>query len=195
MTNRYTIQKPSKDEGYVVEQNITNKFNVMINETLEKQRQILLKRKNDLETWGSSERQDFRRIFGISDDKARDWILDGVKKMLKLNGELSAKNFKPTLENVHAYVVGTQDKDYEIFIGKKFVKDKMTGHDSRVATLCHEMSHYGFILNSSDVPPQGKNPLQTSPKQFQEQANLMVSKGDTGVMQNAYNIERYFEIE
>ncbi|WP_152693324.1 hypothetical protein [Franconibacter helveticus] len=71
----------------------------------------------------------------------------------------------------------------------------MAGPDSRVATLCHEMSYYGFILNSDDVPPHGKDPLHTTPKEFQMQANSMVNHGSSGVMQNAYNIERYFEIQ
>ncbi|EKK5245904.1 peptidase M35 [Cronobacter sakazakii] len=195
MSNKLTTAKPSKEDGYIKSQNITNKFNEMIRETLAKQREVLLKRKDDLDRWGYREQQEFKIIFGINDEKARQWVLTGVNKMLDLNGRLKEQNFKPTNENVHAHVIGTQDQNFEIYIGKKFVKDKMTGHDSRVATLCHEMSHYGIIFNSDDVPPPGKDPLQTTPKQFQEQANSMVSKGSTGVMQNAYNLERYFEIE
>ncbi len=195
MSEKITVASPSRDENYIVKQNITNKFKEMVRETLEKQRQVLLKRKKDLETWQAKEQQEFKKVFGIDDQKARRWILTGVEKMILLNSQLTEENFKPTNENVHAYVIGTQDQNFEIFIGKKFVKDKMTGPDSRVATLCHEMSHYGFIFNSDDVPPYGKDSLHTTPIEFQMQANSMVNQGTSGVMQNAYNIERYFEID
>lgn len=55
MSEKITVASPSRDENYIVKQNITNKFNEMIRETLEKQKQVLLKRKKDLETWQAKE--------------------------------------------------------------------------------------------------------------------------------------------
>ncbi|MBB6118070.1 type VI secretion system secreted protein VgrG [Rahnella inusitata] len=193
MADKITTGTQTKDDNNIVTHKITNKFNKMIIETLEEQKKILTKRKLDLETWGENEKKEFEKIFGIKDEKARQWILLGVNRMLILNGELKATNFRPVDQNVHASVNKTQDKDFIIDIGKKFGNDKMRGRDSRVATLCHEMSHYGIILNTSDMTPSGNDPMKTSPKDFQSFADNLVKKHDAGVMMNAYNIERYFE--
>ncbi|WP_052184450.1 hypothetical protein [Rahnella aquatilis] len=193
MNDKVTIGTPTKDDNNIVTNKITNKFDKMIIETLDEQKKVLTKRKLDLETWGENEKKEFEKIFGIKDEKARQWILLGVDRMLTLNSELKTSNFRPVDENVHASVNKTQDRDFIIDIGKKFGNDKMRGRDSRVATLCHEMSHYGIILNTSDMTPSGKNPMKISPKDFQSFADDLVRKHDTGVMMNAYNIERYFE--
>lgn len=195
MVDKTTSGVPSKQDNFVLEKNISNKFNAMINDTLLEQKRILLIRKSELETWGIEQQKEFKNIFGISDEKARAWILTGVNDMLKLNEKLRSENFRPVNENVHASVNKTQIDNFIIDIGKKFKGDKMTGKDSRVSTFCHEMSHYGFILNSEDMTPNNQDPEKTSPAQFQKNANELVSTGSQKVMQNAYNIERYFEIK
>lgn len=58
---------------------------------------------------------------------------------------------------------------------------------AHVTTLCHEFSHVSEIMNTKDIAPPDKN------VSFSQYARKMVRKQNSDVMNNAYNIERYFE--
>lgn len=116
-----------------------------------------------------------------------------------------------------AYVKPTQQTDYKIYIGINFtgrVTDRnirtcnaVMGVDSRVATLCHEISHFekNFVdptlggMGTLDYESDGSRPLpnqdNSSYKGHLAGADKLVRSGDENVFNNAYNIERYFQIE
>lgn len=120
-------------------------------------------------------------------------------------------------ETFAANVNGEKESDYKINIGINFIGRKggnglracatVMGEDSRVATLCHEMSH--FVKKWSDPSLGGmgtgdyddtgrrlkrREKDSWSAKQHNDGADLLVKNGSELVFDNAYNIERYFRI-
>ena len=76
----------------------------------------------------------------------------------------------------------------------------MTGKDSKVSSLCHELTHlvrygpkgmYGG-MQSEDMPVDKE--LQNA-KEYDIFADKLIKKTDMTLFENAYNIERYFEID
>ncbi|WP_446028858.1 M35 family metallo-endopeptidase [Lelliottia amnigena] len=177
-----TTGKTSLDENNVMQQRIKDPFKSMIRVALNQQHKALMQRKSELETWGESAQARFKKSFGFADEKARIWILEGIKKELMLNESISINNFIKINENVYANVNST-DLEHNINIGKKFYKAALIGKDSQVVTLCHEMSHFDDILATKDL---GGN----SPRKY---AINLAAKGDERTMQNSYNFEMYFE--
>ncbi|MNC15824.1 hypothetical protein D3C75_636550 [compost metagenome] len=108
----------------------------MIRNALKEQRIILLERKNELEIWDGCAQQRFKKAFGLTNEKARQWILEGINKEILLNNEIPISNFKKTKENVYASV-NSSDLEHNINIGEKFSKAPLTGENSQVVTLCH----------------------------------------------------------
>ncbi|EPT5087405.1 peptidase [Salmonella enterica subsp. enterica] len=86
-----------------------------------------------------------------------------------------------------------------VVIGKKFIDMKLNGKNSKVSTLCHELSHYIRYGNSfelggmwtEDMPVDRE--LDTSDK-YSDYADELKNNKNPVLFQNAYNIERYFEI-
>ncbi|WP_330985861.1 MULTISPECIES: hypothetical protein [Enterobacterales] len=116
-----------------------------------------------------------------------------------------------------AYVNEQKQDDYKVHIGINFtgrveggntrVCATVMGSDSRVTTLCHEMSHFVKIfadpehggMGTSDYDVKGRKPASGQKDkdtilQHQSGANDMVIRNDYNVFDNAYNIEKYFEI-
>jgi len=180
--NKKTTGKTSLDENNVVEKKITDPFKSMIRTALNKQHEILMQRKSELDIWDKEHKARFKKVFGFVNDKARAWILEGVKKEIELNENMPLSNFIKSKENVYANVNST-DLEHKINIGKKFYKAPLTGRDSQVVTLCHEMSHFDDILATKDLGG-------SSPRQY---AIALAAKGDERTMQSSYNFEMYFE--
>ncbi|KNC93003.1 hypothetical protein GM30_14555 [Trabulsiella odontotermitis] len=134
-----------------------------------------------MERWDLNAKKRFITIFGFENEKARQWILNGINKMINLNETIPIDNFIKLDENVYASVNST-DLDHKINIGRKFSKAPLTGQDSQVVTLCHEMSHFDDILGTKDL---GEN----NPKQY---AKSLARLKDERTMQNSYNFELYF---
>lgn len=190
MGSKTTKANPKKNDGTdvcVVSQKVRNRFKEIIMETLEKQNEILLKRKNDLKRWGEKEKDEFMMLFGRNEESAKKWMLHGVEQMLTLNQRLTEKDFEYTEECVFANVNDVVDEKNKIRVGPKFFNAPLTGRDSRVVTLCHEFSHISAIMNTKDIssPVRGVS--------YAQHARKMVSERSREVMNNAYNIERYFE--
>lgn len=116
-----------------------------------------------------------------------------------------------------ASVNAEEENDYKVKIGINFTgrlqgnRERrcatVTGVDSRVTTLCHEMSHFvkKFTdptiggMGTSDYNDKGLRPVpgqkdKWSILQHQLGAKEMIERGDPNVFDNAYNIEKYFEI-
>lgn len=116
-----------------------------------------------------------------------------------------------------AYVKPSQQTDLKVYIGINFtgrVNNRnvrtcgaVMGVDSRVATLCHEISHFekNFVdpslggMGTLDYESDGSRPLPNQDNSSYEGhlagADKLVRSGDKNVFNNAYNIERYFQIE
>lgn len=180
--NKKTTGTTSLDENHVVHQKITDPFKAMIRNALNKQHEILMQRKYELEVWNEQHQARFKKVFGFVNDKARAWILEGIKKEIELNETIPLSNFIKINENVYANVNST-DLQHKINIGKKFSKAPLIGKDSQVVTLCHEMSHFDDILATKDLG-------EHSPKSY---AIALALKGDDRTMQSSYNFEMYFE--
>lgn len=116
-----------------------------------------------------------------------------------------------------AFVNPEQQEDYKINIGINFTgrKDssgtrtceKVMGIGSRVATLCHEISHFEKKysnnnlggMGTGDYDENGQKPLPTAPDNLNYLQHLSIAddfvlRGDEKAFDHAYNIERYFQI-
>lgn len=91
-------------------------------------------------------------------------------------------------------------KILRIEILQNFKGRKLTGEFSQVATLCHELSHlivyrvgdkYHGGMGTDDLP-SGKFSPSTP---FLAHARNLVLKHDPNVFRNAYNVEKYFQIQ
>lgn len=171
----------SLNEKNIVYQQITDPFEKMIKIALKEQLKILNIRKKELEVWDDDAKDRFKKAFGLTDEKARQWILSGIKKEIELNQSISISNFIKINKNVYASVNAT-DLKHRIYIGKKFINAPLTGEESQVLTLCHEMSHFDDIIGTEDLG--GK-----SPRNF---AKKLAKNSDERTMQSSYNFEMYF---
>lgn len=82
-------------------------------------------------------------------------------------------------QHVYAYV-SNADKDHYITIANKFLSAPMNGKDSKVVTLCHEMSHFNDVLGTTD------DGLRAA-------AIKLIQEGKPEALDTPYNFERYFE--
>ncbi|ELY4521050.1 type VI secretion system tip protein VgrG [Cronobacter muytjensii] len=157
----------------------------VMDKVLKAQKEMLLKRKTELERWNSQDQAIFKKAFGRTDDDARSMIAAAVDKELELNEKMTYNKFKFADQNVHAYVFPGDVKDHFVYIGNKFPEDPLTGADSQVITLSHEMSHYNDVLSTDDIA-NGK-------MDFDKSATFFSDSGSDKALKNAYNFERYFE--
>ncbi|EDW1644269.1 hypothetical protein EK69_004580 [Salmonella enterica subsp. enterica] len=79
--------------------------------------------------------------------------------------------------------------------------NRLTGLDSRVSTLCHELSHlviykengvYYGGMGTDDIIQKG---VAETNANYAKHAKYLVQKKSKQVFNNAYNIEKYFEIK
>lgn len=175
-----------------------------------------------------------RGISNIKSMTAREVMLDCIRRLVWIRGQLTVDSFINKI-NIHqdpiissdssdinlpkafaAYVIPTQQKDFKIYIGINFTGRvnnnairncaAVTGIDSRVATLCHEMSHFekNFVdptlggMGTLDYESDGSKPLPNQDNSSYighlNGADKLVRTGNKNVFNNAYNIERYFQI-
>lgn len=156
---------------------------------------------------------------------AKGVMEDCIRRIRYVKSTMTIKSFINKINEpreVSAKVPGEPQKDYKVEIGINFVgrrkKDsnekkricsKLTGHDSRVSTLCHELSHIpkfftdpnGGGMGTSDYDSEGnkQSPYQEDNDDYNghvKGANKLITENKFDlVFDNAYNIERYFEIE
>ncbi|ECF3155667.1 peptidase M35 [Salmonella enterica subsp. enterica serovar Volkmarsdorf] len=187
-------QKNSNGNVCIVTQKIRNRLNEIITEALAEQEVVLIKRRKDLTTWQLKEKKEFLNILGRDEDSAKDWMLKGVDAMIATNKIITYKNFSyDNSECVFAHVNDIIDDNNKIIIGPKFLNAALRGRDSRVSVLCHEFSHLGEVMNTKDIAPIGKNEKNTTSEEYAQRATDLVNTHSRDVMNNAYNIERYFE--
>lgn len=157
--------------------------------------------------------------------EARDIMKDCVRRIKYVRSTMSTKDFINKINDpkreVCAKVPGEPQSDYKVEIGINFVgrrkKDgatanriclNVTGPDSRVSTLCHELSHIpklwtnpsGGGMGTSDYNSKGEkqSPFDDDKDSYEEHvigANKLIKDLSDSVFDNAYNIERYFEIK
>ncbi|WP_411814049.1 M35 family metallo-endopeptidase [Cronobacter malonaticus] len=89
------------------------------------------------------------------------------------------EKFRFADQNVYAYV-SNRDSEHYITIASKFLSAPMNGKDSKVVTLCHEMSHLDDVLGTSD------DGLRAG-------GIKMAIDGKPEALMSSYNFERYFE--
>lgn len=176
-----TVGVTSLKPTNVMHQKITNPFHRIIKNSLSEQLILLRIREKELEVWDRNAFERFKAVFGFANEKSRQWILSGVKKEIQLNLNIPISNFIKVEQNIFASVNAT-DLEHKIYIGNKFIKAPVTGEDSQVITLCHEMSHFDDVLGTKDLGGG-------APKVF---AKALAEKRDEMTMQSSYNFEMYF---
>ncbi|EPI7968824.1 type VI secretion system tip protein VgrG [Cronobacter sakazakii] len=157
----------------------------VMKKALQAQKEMLLKRKAELERWSEEDQKAFKKAFGRTDDASRKKIAAAVDKEIELNDSMSYDNFKFADQNVHAYVFQGDTEDHFIYIGNKFSGDPLTGPDSQVVTLSHEMSHYNDVLGTDDITIGNMD--------FEKAAINFAQDCSDNALDNAYNFERYFQ--
>ncbi|HCD7967554.1 TPA: hypothetical protein ACKFQ2_002545 [Citrobacter amalonaticus] len=90
--------------------------------------------------------------------------------------------------------------ELKVEILQNFTKKKYSGSDSKVSTLCHELSHFcRYLINGEQRGGMGTkdSPTKTfdSNYNYVAYAKSLVDKHSPEVFNNAYNIEKYFEIK
>lgn len=112
--------------------------------------------------------------------------------MSNVNERISFEDFIYNDECVFAHVNDVIDKNNKIVVGPKFLNAPLRGPNSRVSVLSHEFSHLGEVMNTQDITPPGKNEHNTSSDEYVNHAKELVRTHSRDVMNNAYNIERYY---
>ncbi|HCD2802472.1 TPA: hypothetical protein ACWQLM_001071 [Escherichia coli] len=154
---------------------------------------------------------------------ARTFMIDGVNRMIMICDSISVESrscqngvnlYGNFINNTHIFpgsarvnngiTIGLSPDQYKetlrIEILQNFKKKPFSGRESHVSTLCHELSHFCryFIdgkhcggMGTDDVPTEEFDPNF----RYTGYARDLVKAHDLMVFKNAYNIERYFEIE
>lgn len=220
--NSQETSRPEKD--YVRKIQVTNRFKEMMVEAHLLQKKIIEARLSQLERWNSVDQSQFSQVFGFDGSEqvkdfyttatsnniielktARKLVLDGVLRMKEVCENITADNFinitdsgdyfaKVEETQTIALPVARYKSDLKISIGHKFVGAPMFGADSKICTLCHEMSHLIRYKGSSDSGGMGTQDLYGKNKP-RDNAVDMRNRKDSNVFRNAYNIELYFEID
>ncbi|WP_373240549.1 hypothetical protein [Kluyvera ascorbata] len=263
---------------------ITNKFVVMMTDSLAYTLSVLKKRQKDLNTWGQAEQKEFEEIMGVSlknDIEHTYYICDmgnintyhrpavektsvyefmkkSVDRMCYIVEQLHvdsnpvevslvdpcSKELGPVPDkSVFKYgnfVNRTFTSEYsafvkrdatcicppdkykeqlEINIGYNFCSKKMMGPDSKVSTLCHEISHFYRVESKNEMPVSENNEKKSRGTWGGVGTDDLPNDGDykhtedadgeniyikyrkdlkerhsLDVFKNAYNFELYFEL-
>jgi len=117
-------------------------------------KQMLDNRIRSLGSWGPSEQNDFKTIFGRDDLAARNLIMERmirVKAVIDkfMLGTNYKKQFFETKDDSYAHVY-SGDPDLEIYLDKLFWTAPLIGRDSQAGTIIHEISHFKFIGGTKD---------------------------------------------
>ena len=161
---------------------------------------------------------EFNKIFGTKVDKqiygnktALMIMQDGLRRISAIHdqmirmgddGKMTCYYLNNTIcGGFTARVNGNLDKNYSVFIAQKFLGLNVTGSESQVGVLCHEMSHFvrageGGInggMGTGDLNANGEDAFLTA-EGHKKAAKQMVYMHSRDVFRSAYNIERYFEI-
>lgn len=157
----------------------------------------------------------------IIEMKAVDVMRDCIRRIRYVRERMTVDSFINIINDpreVCAKVVGEPQQDYKVEIGINFVGrknknsnyracSKVSGGDSQVSTLCHELSHIPKKwtnskeggMGTSDYDSKGikQSPFDDDKESYYEHvigACKLVNEQSELVFDNAYNIERYFEI-
>lgn len=129
--------------------------------------------------------------------QARIFMVDGVRRIMKISNEFAAY-IEPNLDP--PYIVN-KGKNFEPRGGKK---NSVTGEDSHVSTLCHEMSHIFWYWKNTDdgvMWTQDYTAIDRFATSMEDEisytkhiklANNLVRLHKDQLFENAYNIEKYF---
>ncbi len=150
-----------------------------MNDALRAQKAALDRRLKELVRWSEQDRAAFKKVFGRDDEASHQKILGAVKEEIELNTSMTYQKFRFADQHVYAYV-SNADKDHYITIANKFLSAPMNGKDSKVVTLCHEMSQFNDVLGTTD------DGLRAA-------AIKLTQEGKPEALDTAYNFERYFE--
>jgi peptidyl-Lys metalloendopeptidase len=123
----------------------------LVERALDDQRQMLLAKLTELKRWSPSDRAAFVKWFGTTAEPARRLIVLRVARVLELNKNYSASNFRranPHRPGVYAYVRSSQPS--RVFLDRLFLSQPPTGEDSRAGTITHEMSHFTIVGGTKD---------------------------------------------
>jgi Lysine-specific metallo-endopeptidase len=148
----------------------------LLTAALNKEKQLLLVKKQALQRWNSQDQRLFLTWFGTTSSSARDAIQKRIDSVLKLNQAYKTTNFRaasPSKPGVFAYV-HPQDTS-RIYLDREFFR---AGGTERGGTLAHEMSHFQGTDDHTYGPEPCKKLARQSP---------------TKAMQNADNFEFYLE--
>lgn len=128
------------------------------------QKMVLLKRADDIMSWEGEQQRDFIKVFGLKGEdiikirkvgedtgkrmQARLFIMDGIRRIMTIANGLTLESYKDytNCNEFAAFISPHLDPPYIVNIGAHFeyrhgIKQSVTGRDSHVSTLCHEMSH------------------------------------------------------
>lgn len=165
-----------------------------------------------------------RDVKGLLEEKveARIFMKEGIERLLRICDQISFDTRK-CVDGLNLYgnfvnsthispgsarvneqqTIGISPSEYKdklrIEILQNFKRKKPFGHDSRVSTICHELSHFCRYyvdsmhcggLRTYDLPTIDFVPDYN----YDLYATNLVKAHDVDVFNNSYNIERYFEI-
>ena len=164
-----------------------------IKKTLEAQKDLLEKRKINLERWNESDQDCFKKVFGNANETNRKTITERIDKQITevdrfLKDDTYKQQFYKTKEDCYASVLST-DPDHKINLGKDFWDAPLTGEDSKAGVLVHEMSHFIDMGDTDDVKFGGSTAY--GKEICQEIANDPLEY--TNAIKNADNFEYYVE--
>lgn len=147
--------------------------------------------------------------------QARMLMMDGIRRMMTISNGFTMESFRDYTKcnEFAAFVEPQLDPPYIVNIGMNFeyrneIKNAVTGAgDSYVSTLCHEMSHIWWCWKNNQEGGMwtqdytGISKFATSKKdevsysKHISVANELVASKKEQLFENAYNIERYFQIK
>lgn len=127
-------------------------------------------------------RKQFADRFGTDDDGVKDDVLAKLRNIRAAVAGLGAQNFKAVPKSQSqpgrfAYV-DPNDSGHSIHLDSEFANAPMTGRDSKVGTIVHEVSHFNDVAAAKDIV-------------YGREADLLLAPEDAAY--NADTVERYVE--
>jgi hypothetical protein len=115
------------------------------------ERKLALLEQNESETL-----EGFEKWFGKHGDKAKQKILERIRRALEVGRRLTVKNFNylnnaQKSEKTYGLIYG-RDKSHTIYLGDKFWKTELAGDSkSKGGVIIHELSHFKDIGKTDDI--------------------------------------------